>query len=56
MEEKTSYRNRFPDTEIRDAHGLYVLHKLDRYQRLEPYLYRHIIDYQAYDPSIHTSE
>jgi hypothetical protein len=37
-------------------HALYALRQLDANHRLDPYLYLHILGYQAYDSSIHTSE
>lgn len=55
MEEKYSSR-KLVEENIRNAHAFHVLNQLDRNQELEPYLYRHILEYQAYDPNVHTPE
>ena len=44
------------ETANRNAHALYSLQRLDSEQKLEPYLYEHILSYQSFDPKIHTSQ
>lgn len=45
-----------PITEEKNAMALYSLRNLDRYNRLDPYLFHTIMEYQSYDPSVHTTE
>ena len=42
------------ETRDKNAHALYSLQRLDSTQRLEPYLYKHILGYQSFDSNIHT--
>lgn len=45
-----------PETYTRNAFAFNTLHRLDREQKLDPYLYQHILGYQSYDPLVHTPE
>ena len=45
-----------PVTRDRNAHILNGLLKLDSKNRLDPHLFSHILEYQAYDPYLHTPE
>ena len=54
MKNNTQIRSLLRDQ--RHAHALRALRELDADQKMEPYLYTEIMEYQAYDPNVHTSE
>ncbi len=40
----------------KNAHALRALRELDAEEKLDPYLYVHILGFQAFDPDVHTPE